>query len=185
MKIMRERIDTHLKVNGEEKEEQAGFTSGRRIEDNLYLLQYCIRQTYERKKQLYVAALDFKKAYDYVSREKLIQVMMEYKIDSKIIQCIKEIYSKDITKIKLHQEKEIQINITNGIRQGCTGSTTLFKLITYMILDKLQKNGCGYINYFVTINTLFFADDGIQMSTSKEEAEKNIQELIEIARIVD
>ena len=110
---------------------------------------------------------------------------MEYKIDSKIIQCIKEIYSKDITKIKLHQEKEIQINITNGIRQGCTGSTTLFKLITHMILDKLQKNGCGYIDYFVTINTLFFADDGIQMSTSKEEAEKNIQELIEIARIVD
>lgn len=183
MKIMRERIDTHLKTNREEKEEQAGFTSGRRIEDNLYLLQHCIRQTYERKKQLYVAALDFKKAFDFVSREKLIQVMMEYKIDSKIIQCIKEIYSKDKTKIKVCEGKEIEINITNGIRQGCTGSTTLFKLITYMILNKLQKNGCGYKDYHVMINTLFFADDGLQMSTSKEEAVKNIQELMEISKI--
>ena len=182
MRIMRERIDTHLKMNEEEKEEQSGFTTGKRIEDNLYLLQYCIRQTYEQRKQLYIAAVDFKKAFDYVSREKLIEVMIEYKVNSKIIQCIKEIYSKDKTRIKLDSEREIKLNITNGIRQGCTGSTTLFKLITYIILDKLQKNGCGYVDHQVKINTLFFADDGLQMSSSKEEAVKNIKDLIEISK---
>ncbi len=95
----------------------------------------------------------------------------------------KEVYCKDMTKIKMNKDKEIETNIINGIRQGCTVSTTLFKLITYMILDKLQKNGCGYRDYQVTINTLFFAAaDGLQMSTSKEDAVKNIEDLIEISK---
>ena len=123
MKIMRERIDNHLRENEEEKEEQTGFTKGKRIEDNLFILQYCIRKTYEQRKQLYVAAIDFKKAYDYIKRDQLIQVMMDYKIDSKIIECITGIYSNDKTRIRVNNEKEIDVNITNGIRQGCTGST--------------------------------------------------------------
>lgn len=128
---------------------------------------------------MYIAAIDFKKAFDFVSRDKLILAMIHYKIDSKIIECVKEIYSKDKTRIRVNDNKEIDMEITNGIKQGCTRSTTLFKLITYMILEKLQRNGGGYSDSQVRLNTLFFADDGLQMSTSREEAENNIKDLIE------
>lgn len=50
MKVIRERIYEHLRNNNEEKEEQTGFTTGKRIEANLYILQYCIRNSYERSK---------------------------------------------------------------------------------------------------------------------------------------
>lgn len=75
-------------------------------------------------KQLNIAAIDFKKAFDYVSRDKLTQAMMKYKIDSKIIECVKEIDCNDKTRVKINNSKKMAIKITNGIRQGCTGSTT-------------------------------------------------------------
>lgn len=75
-------------------------------------------------KQLNIAAIDFKKTFDYVSRDKLTQAMMKYKIDSKIIECVKEIYCNDKTRVKINNSKETAIKITNEIRQGCTGSTT-------------------------------------------------------------
>ena len=40
MKIIRNKIDNHLLKNKLEKEVQAGFTSNRRIEDNIFILQH-------------------------------------------------------------------------------------------------------------------------------------------------
>ena len=54
------------------------------------------------------------------------------------------------------------MNITSGIKQGCTGSTTLFKLITYEIIKELEKNGERLEMDANLPNSLFFADDSLQ-----------------------
>ena len=182
MRIIKKRIDEHLTMNKEEKEEQAGFTNGRRLEDNLFILQHCIQKTYQRRKQLLVAAVDFRKAYDYIKREKLIEALKEYKIEPNIIECIKEIYTRDKTEITWSEGKNFEIKIQNGIRQGCTGSTTLFKLITYLIIKELEKTKMGYKDENLTLNTIFFADDGLQLSGSLEEAKMNINALKEVSK---
>lgn len=64
------------------------------------------------------------------------------------------IYKQDTTLIKLTNERSLTIPVTRGIRQGCTGSTTLFKLITYAIMKKL-KEGRGFNNTNIHINSLF------------------------------
>ena len=46
---------------------------------------------------------------------------------------------EDSTKIQLEKNKEIEIELTSGIRQGCTASTVLFKLITYNIIEEMKK----------------------------------------------
>ncbi len=86
-----------------------------------------------------MAAIDFRKAFDYIKREKLIEALKTYKVDSKIIDCIQKIYTGDKTIITLNEGSKAEIEITNGIRQGCTGSTTLYKIVTYMILDELEN----------------------------------------------
>ncbi len=65
MSIVKEKIEQQLLCNDEIKEAQAGFTKGRRIEDNIMILQYCVEESYRRKKPLIVTAVDFSKAYDY------------------------------------------------------------------------------------------------------------------------
>ena len=55
MAIQGRKIDNHIIDNNEHIETQAGFTKGSQIEDNLFILQYCIEKTYKRRKPLIVS----------------------------------------------------------------------------------------------------------------------------------
>ena len=122
-------IDQHVIKNGERKYNQGGFSKGSQIEDNLFILQYCIESSFKAKKPLIVISVDFSKAFDSIKREKIIEALMKYKVHPKIITAISNIYTDDKTIIKFGSV-ETEIKITSGIRRGCTGSTILFKLIT-------------------------------------------------------
>ena len=86
----------------------------------------------------------------------MIQILKELMIDSQIIDFIVRIYREDSTKIQLEKNKEI--NVTSGIRQGCTASTVLFKLITYKIIEGMRKTE-GMKILGPKITCLFYADD--------------------------
>lgn len=79
MKIVWNKIDNHLAKNKAEKEVQAGFTNDRRIEDNIFILQLCIRNTFRQRKQLFIAAVDCKNSFSDIKREKLIEALKTYK----------------------------------------------------------------------------------------------------------
>ena len=46
---------------------QAGFTAGRRMEENLFVLQYVVEECYRLKRELVLVSVDFMKAFDRVS----------------------------------------------------------------------------------------------------------------------
>ena len=101
--------------------------------------------------------MDYAKAFDSIKREKKIEVMKIYRIHPDIIDSVTAIYRADYTKIKLYNDTEETIKITSGIRQGCTESTTLFKLITYMITKQIMEAGMGYRDfqiYFPILHTV-------------------------------
>ena len=45
----------------------------------------------------------------------------------------------DRKEIQLEKNKEIEIEVTSGIRQGCTASTVLFKLVIHKIIEEMRK----------------------------------------------
>ena len=59
---------------------------------------------------------------------------MDYKIHPNLINIMTGIYTDDRTDIVTGGETEIKMTVSSGIRQGCTASTTLFKLLTYVII---------------------------------------------------
>ena len=85
-----------------------------------FTLDYIANKVYEgkRNKQLYFAFIDFKKAYDSINRKRLIEVLVKFKINPKIIELIVQMYEGDSTIIKLGKLKE-KMEVTGGIRQGC------------------------------------------------------------------
>ena len=196
MNIVKEKIELHLSENDAVLDTRAGFTKGGKIEDNLFILNYCVEESYRRKKPLFVTSIDYSKAFDSVKRDKMIQALMLYKIHPKIIDVIAAIYDGDYTEVLLREvesqfgegpdyrqqttlstgkgEALVRLDVTSGIRQGCTGSTTLFKIMTYIITRILQKKNLGYKNQDVHIPVLFFADDGLALTQSKEETEEII-----------
>ena len=177
MSVIRNKIEEHLRVNKEIMEIQAGFTDKGRVEDNLFLLQYCVEQSYRKKKPLFVTAIDYAKAFDSVRRNKVIDIMKKYKVHPEVISSVVAIYGEDSTIIKLNNDNEQSIDITSGIRQGCTGSTTLFKLVTYEIAKELMSTRMGYNDRNIYLPLLLFADDGLVLSQSEKETEMMIKVL--------
>ena len=73
---------------------QMGFTRGRRLEDNLFMLVYCLRSAKKMRKQLVVTAIDFAKAFNSVNSRCLIETLAYYKCDLRIIESVASLYTR-------------------------------------------------------------------------------------------
>ena len=174
--ILRKKIEEFLEENGIKYENQFGFTSGGRVEHCHFILDYIVNKTYEgsRKKSLYFAFIDFKKAYDSIDRKILIEVLAKFKINPQIIDLIVQMYEGDSTIIQLGRMRE-NVEVTGGIRQGCCISTLLFKMVTFTMIDDLRNLAEKYkIGKFVD-NSLWLADDATLIADSIP----NLQKLLE------
>merc|ERR1711888_425731 len=134
----------------------------------MFILNYVTNMNFEKRgkkgKVLYLAFIDFKKAYDSIDRKKLIEVLIEFKINPKIIDLIVQMYKDDHTIIKLGNMNE-KIEVTGGIRQGCCISTLLFKMVTFKIIEKLRKEPLFKMRKF-NDNSIWLADDATLIAES-------------------
>ena len=62
MSLIGREIEKHVAENKIEKFEQAGFTKGGNISDNLFILRECVEETYKKKEQMVAIAIDFLKS---------------------------------------------------------------------------------------------------------------------------
>ena len=152
-------------------ENQYGFTKGGRPEHCFYVLDYIATRTYtgnnRKNKTLYYAFIDFKKAYDSINIEKLIEVLIKYKINPYIINMIIQMYEGDKTTIHLGKLKRT-IEVTSGIRQGCSISTLLFKMVTFTIIEQLNKEADPYNIGVYNGNSLWLVDDAVLIAKDEE-----------------
>merc|ERR1711895_67804 len=172
--ILRQKIEEFLEEKGIIDENQFGFTQGERVEHCMFILSYITTMTFQRRgkygKDLYLAFIDFKKAYDSIDRKKLIEVLIEFKINPQIIDLIVQMYKDDHTIIKLGNMSE-KIEVTGGIRQGCCISTLLFKMVTFKIIEKLRKEPLFRMRKF-NDNSIWLADDATLIADSLQTLKK-------------
>ena len=182
--ILRQKIEEFLEDSGVKFDNQFGFTEGGRVENCIFTLNYITNMTFEKRgkygKSLYFAFIDFKKAYDSIDRKKLIEVLIGYKINPKIIDLIVQMYRDDYTIIKLGNMEE-KMEITGGIRQGCCISTLLFKLITFKVIEKLRKETKYKIGKYED-NSLWLADDATLIAENLQILEQLLNCLSEAGR---
>lgn len=108
---------------------------------------------------------------------------MDYIVNENIIESVFHRYNDDKITIDLGKDRNsIEMEVTSEIKEGCTCSTTLFKLITYKIIEELDKKGRGFRDLKFNIAVLFFADDGIILSPSVEHTKHNIISLVKISQ---
>ena len=105
-----------------------------------------------------------------MNRGKLIEVLIKYKVNPKIIDLIVQLYEKDETTLNLGKMKET-IEVTCGIRQGCSISTHLFKMVTFCIIEDLQKKRKIYRVGEYEGNSLWLADDATLIANIRENVE--------------
>lgn len=144
-------------------ESQAGFRAGYSTIDNGFILYSLVRKYLSRKgKKIYVAFVDFKKAFDSVNRSKLYYALLHEGVKGKLLQSIQSVYKAVKSCVRCNNENTNVFDCPVGLRQGCKLSPILFCLFINELDSFIGRNvshGIQLQPYNDDIFLLMFADD--------------------------
>ncbi|KAL4153967.1 hypothetical protein QTP88_001800 [Uroleucon formosanum] len=100
----------------------------------------------------------FKKAYDYIHRESLINILKEFRFPSKIVSLIGASINQKNIKVKIANTTSQPVRVTTGLRQGDALSPVLFNLVQEKIVREMNVSE-GIALGQITIGFLAYADD--------------------------
>lgn len=157
---------------------QFGFTRDRRTLDPVFILDTLIDQARASKSQLYVAFVDFQKAYDFVFLDGLFYKMLKCNMIGPVYKVIHSMYQSVSAVVRQGYEVSDVIHQHVGLRQGCVLSPCLFSLFIADFPAYLKQHGCaGVLIHDESVPALFYADDGALLATSPADLQKILDAL--------
>ena len=148
---------------------QLGFVTKNRCSDAHIIIHNLVKQKcHTEKSKLYSCFVDFKKAFDSVPRDLLLEKRLNLGITGRFFNILRHIYTSDKACIKMGHSCSDFFNLDIGVRQGCILSPLLFNLFLSDLAKQLDtmedKPKLGNKG----INALFWADDLVLFSETKE-----------------
>lgn len=148
-------------------DEQSAYTTNRSTIDQIFYLNIIFTIAKKHNITLYIGLFDLSKAFDLISRYKLLARLIQLGIGSAIFNAIKNMYSLTLCVLKFANRYSDLFEILSGIRQGSSSSCILF-IIFMDKLIRLLKDKCIREPLLGLTHCLLHADDTLLLSTSKE-----------------
>ena len=159
--IISSRLSQFLESNHLIIETQAGYRPGYSTLDNLLIFDSTIKKFQKFKSPLYCVFVDFKKAFDYVNRGKLLHKCYQIGVSTKVIKYLESVYRNVYGVVQAGPQRTTKpFDSFDGVRQGENISSLLFSIYINDISQFLSLNGAtelqvGLLKFIV----LLFADD--------------------------
>ena len=153
-----------------------GFRKGTRTQDNLLILTSCIEKQLAIGEKLYVAFVDFKKAFNYINHVILIYKLIKLGMSGRFVNIIKSMYSKIKGIIKVNNRLYNTIDDTCGSNQGGPLSPNMFRYMLSDLREYLDIT-CGINLDGTMLVHLLWADDLVLMSPTAEGLQKQLNGL--------
>ena len=155
-------------------ESQCGFREGRSCTDMIFTIQQLVEKSWEHTAKSFFTFIDLKKAYDSVPREAMWLALKKLGLPDETVQLICSFHQGMKAKIRLDGSLLEQIDVQNGLRQGCCMAPVLFNLFTCLVVERLQARVEGADGVGIKLNIrnadmtmlteCLFADDGALLS---------------------
>ena len=160
---------------------------GYRTSDHIFLLQTIIEKVVKksRNQKLFAAFIDFKKAYDTVNRETLLNQLRNLGINGILYKNIAAMYQQTEYLVKYGNGYLDAINSNIGLKQGCPLSPMLFNIYIDNIGDVFDNQCEPIIFQEQKINHFLYADDLVLISHSKEGLQRCLDKLQSFAEDKD
>lgn len=165
-KILARRLDGYC-----HHKNQTGFQKGRTISKNIFLLKHILQSAAAYKRSLYVAFLDFRKAFDSIDHRVMLSILKANGFQETFTSYISKIYSD--SSIFIGPE---MVNQGRGVLQGNPLPPLLFNIVLDYVLYSLNDRIGVTING-ETISVLAYADDLVMLASSREGMDQNLQNL--------
>ena len=162
------RLQEWVKVNNITGEHQARFKKNCSITDHMFTLLAFVQKQFSFNRKLYVAFIDFEKAFDSINKELLWPILLKNGISGKLYRRIKSMYNSVKVRVRCGSKMTDYINCTFGMKQGDVCSPVLFSLfINELVLEVIQNGtqGASFINDYFELFILLLADDVLLSET--------------------
>jgi hypothetical protein len=173
--ILGDRFEKTLPISVRQK----GFRKGDGLFFNNIILRRAIEDSKKRCKNLRVAFLDMKKAFDSVGHEALWAACRRLGVPEHLVNYCSHFYSRSSTRLVLGGGRlSDPITSKRGIKQGDPLSVHLFNAVIDLCTSKINHNiGYKFPNGEL-LDFLAFADDLVLLADSKSGLEVNCNTLI-------
>ena len=134
--------------------------------DQIFALQQIFKKSREYAKEVNACFVDLEKAYDYISRDKLWAVLLQYGINGQLLNAIKSLYMHSQVCVHVNSATTKPFRVSVGLRQGCSLSPILFLINMDRIVKKSES--CGRVKIGeCTVQHLLFADDLVLLDSTQ------------------
>ena len=160
--VINNRLQEWIEQNDTTGEYQAGFKKNYSTTDHIFTLFATIQKQFSLNRKLYVAFIDFEKAFDSISRKLLWPILIKNGIKGKLHRSILSMYTNVRARVRCGAQLSDYICCTRGVKQGDVCSPVLFSLfINELALEVINngRHGVSYSSYFIELFILLFADD--------------------------
>lgn len=168
------RIEPTIEKN--QPAEQAGFRQGYSTIDHIHTLDQIIEKHVEYQQKLYIAYIDYAKAFDSISHKSIWDALEQQNLQSTYINIIKDIYRKSTSRVKLDRQGP-EFNIRRGVKQGDPLSPKIFIAVLQNIMKDLRWDKKGINIDGNNLSNLRFADDIVLFAKSSKQLQEMLIEL--------
>ena len=178
------RLTVYLEDLGKIGNEQAGFRGGYSTLDHIFTLSSIIDLYLFKKKRIYCAFVDYKKAFDFVNRTSLWEKVVSEGISGRILTVVYNIYANAKSCVKVQNKLSDLFPCNVGVRQGENLSPLLFAIYLndfesslsckFNGLEELSETAKEHLNTvdvetYLHLFVLLYADDTIILAESPAE----------------
>ena len=183
LKILQARLQQH--VNRELSDVQAGFRKGRGTRNQIANIHWIIKNAKEFQKNIYFCFINYAKAFDYVDRNKLWEILQEMGIPDHLTCLLKNLYAGQEPTVRTGHGTTDWFQIGKGVLQGCILSPCLFNLYSEYIVRNagLEEAQAGIKIAGRNINNLRYADDTTLMAESEEKLKSLLMKVKESEKV--
>ena len=168
--ILHDRVSDWAETNDIIVEEQAGFRKSYSTIDHIFTIYSMVQRQFDKGQKLYVAFVDFRKAFDFVNRDALWHIIDKTGIrkNSKMYNALRAMYKNVLSSVRCGNKGiSDYFDCPLGVKQGCKMSPKLFTLFINELAKEVARNGKHGVQMIpnaVEIMLLLFADDLVLIS---------------------
>ncbi|CAI5459677.1 unnamed protein product [Closterium sp. Yama58-4] len=158
--------------------EQYGFLLGRRLSDAVGLVADVIEAAKHKDEDWYILLVDFKKAFDSVSRSFLFGVLEKIGFPHRFIRWIQGLHENTTTSLLINGWMGDAVEVVSGVRQGCPLAPYLFLCAVEPLAQEAASRNLGLTGEGRRLAYLGYADDTtllLEGDAQIEEAEKLLE----------
>jgi len=151
------------------------------LQTRFFCVGIILERICEYKLEIHQLYIDYKQAYDTITRAELAEIMKEFGISMKLVRLVKMTLANTNRKVKIQGKLSPSFETKIGLRQGDSLSTLLFNLFKEKIIRNVRINPGGTI-YSRTRQYLAYADDVLILGRSEGYIKKTLEEMVAITQ---